>query len=73
MTRRTPAPCVCGAVYTALRTGMTFGEVRAMMWRADPPWRHRRRHSVLGYWRELKLSMWWSVHDGCAAEYRTSG
>jgi len=32
----------------------------------DPKdWRQKRRRSVLGYWRELKLSMWYGEHGGC--------
>lgn len=47
--------------YRAFRTGLTFRDVRAMMWTPedDPSsWRSKRRRSVLGFWRELKLQMW---------------
>ena len=28
-------------------------------------WRQKRRHCVLGYWRELKIHLWHSVHGYC--------
>lgn len=61
----TPAPCRCGALYESHRTGLTFGEVRALLWRPDPPFRNRRRAGVLGFWHELKLSDWYLRHGGC--------
>jgi hypothetical protein len=61
--RKTPRPCSCGGVYDRLRTGMTFTEVRRSM---DPArWKYRRRRSVLGYWRQIKLQLWDSIHEGC--------
>lgn len=47
--------------YHELRTGMTYRDVYAMLWSgSDNPedWRYKRRHTVLGFWHELKLSMW---------------
>ena len=58
---RDPERCRCGLTYHDFRTGLTFAEVRAQMWRAAPPWRYRRRHGVLGYWRQLKLAAW-AIH-----------
>lgn len=46
-----------------MRTGMTYKEVRRGM---DPDrWKGRRRAAVLGYWREIKLSMWDDLHASC--------
>lgn len=65
----TPQPCLrCGVTYDQFRSGFTFAQVRAMMvtGSADPKdWRQKRRRSVLGFWRELKISMWYSTHGGC--------
>lgn len=47
--------------YEAFRTGLTFGQVRQMLWvqSSDPKdWRHKRRNTVLGLWRQIKLEMW---------------
>lgn len=52
----------CGLTYAELRTGYTFAEVRVMMKSASPDpkdWRQKRRNSVLGFWRELKLQLWY--------------
>lgn len=68
--RRTPPTCTCGCDYEAFRTGLTFGDVRRMMWRGDSDpstWRQKRRRSVLGFWRELKLMLWDAAHGGCDA------
>ena len=68
--RRTPARCACGACYGDFRTGLRFHDVRRMMWSADDDpktWRSKRRPAVLGFWRELKISMFYSDHGGCEA------
>lgn len=73
---RRPCRCVCGAAYDDMRTGMTFTEVKRMMFvhNDDPStWRYRRRHSVLGYWHMLKLSFWYSAHDACEAALSKAG
>lgn len=47
--------------YRAFRTGLTFAEVRRMLWSpsTDPrDWRYKRRGSVLGLWRQIKQEMW---------------
>jgi hypothetical protein len=63
--RPDPDPCACGALYDAMRTGMTYREVRRGM---DPArWIGRRRSSVLGYWRQIKLEMWDQLHSECLA------
>jgi hypothetical protein len=71
--RRTPPPCSCGATYAEFRLGMSFAEVRRMMFDQEDPnrpgwWRQKRRRSVLGYARELKMHAWDSVHGYCAME-----
>lgn len=58
----------CGLEYNDFRTGMTFADVRALLWvsNSDPStWRHKRRHTVLGLWREIKLNLWEQHLDMC--------
>ena len=53
--------CVCGLGYHNFRTGLSFREVRRLMWSDSSDsttWRHKGRRQVLGYWRQLKLDMW---------------
>jgi hypothetical protein len=60
--------CECGASYDEYRTGMSFAQVKELMWNAseDPrDWRWRGRRAVLGLWRELKLGFWAMEHEGC--------
>src|ERR1700751_6027544 len=59
-TRITPPSCVCGCTYEEHRLGMTFAEVRSMLWNQEAPnrpgwFRQKRLSSVLGYMRELKI------------------
>lgn len=61
----------CGLKYEDMRTGLTFADVRRMMWinsddSAD--WVYKRRHGVLGFWHQIKLSMWRDHLAICAAE-----
>lgn len=61
----------CGEAYDDFRTGLTFTEVRQQFWRndADPKtWVNKRRGTVLGRWREIKLGMW-EQHRGECYEY----
>lgn len=47
--------------YDEFRTGLTFGEVRKMLWvqSTDPKdWRYKRRGTVLGMWRQIKQEMY---------------
>lgn len=57
-----PTTCPdCGLEYDDMRTGLTFADVRQMMFVANPDpstWRFKRRHGVLGAWHQAKLSMW---------------
>jgi hypothetical protein len=51
----------CGLTYADLRTGLTYKEVRDMYWTSSTDskdWKYKRRNTVLGKWRELKLSIW---------------
>lgn len=60
----------CGGKSAEFRTGFTFRHVRQAMMvpNGDPDtWRQKRRHSVLGYWRELKLQLFEDYHHGCTA------
>lgn len=52
---------ICGVTYEAFKTGMSFGDVRMMLWVGDPDydkWKYKRRHTVLGLWHSIKKSMW---------------
>ena len=52
---------ICGITYESFKTGMSFGDVRMMLWVGDPDysrWKYKRRHTVLGLWHSIKLSMW---------------
>jgi predicted dehydrogenase len=56
--------------YEAFRLGMTFAEVRRMMWNHVDPnrpgwWRQKRRHCVLGFMRELKIHSFYATHRYC--------
>jgi hypothetical protein len=68
--RRTPARCACGCTYDEFRLGMTFADARRMLWDQPDPnrpgwYRQKRRRSVLGLMRELKLHYWSCVHGQC--------
>lgn len=59
---------VCGATYREMRTGLTFAAVRRDMHcgSEDPKdWRQKRRRSVLGYWHQIKRSLWLSHLAWC--------
>ena len=75
--RRTPATCTCGCTYEDHRLGMTFAEVRRMMWdqedRNRPGWyRQKRRHCVLGFMRELKIHSFYAIHRYCEESMRAA-
>lgn len=60
-------PC-CGVEYDDFRTGLTYRDVFAMLWSAsnDPAtWRYKRRRTVLGKWRQIKLEAWALHCEGC--------
>lgn len=64
--RRGPARAAAGdddaaAEYRRFRTGLTFRDVRAMLWTSSPDprdWRYKRRGTVLGLWHQIKQEMW---------------
>lgn len=71
--RKTPRPCTCGCTYEEFRLGMTFAEARHMLWDQPDPnrpgwFRQKRRSSVLGTLRELKLHAWSVAHGYCEQE-----
>lgn len=50
--------------YDQFRTGLTFSDVRSMLWSNDfdsSTWKYKRRRTVLGIWHSLKLDMWREV------------
>lgn len=58
----------CGLKYRDFRTGFTYAEVYQMLWVASDDardWRYKRRGTVLGKWRQLKLQMWDRHLAGC--------
>lgn len=64
----TPAPCVCGQTYDEFKTGLTFGDVRQMMYIASEnseEWRQKRRRSILGFWHEIKIQLFHTQHGHC--------
>ena len=70
--RSTPPRCACGCTYAEHRTGLTFRDVRQMMFDQPDPnregwWRQKRRRSVLGFWREIKIHSWHVLHGYCDA------
>lgn len=64
--RRKSAPRTARAsqerlTYDQFRTGLTFREVRNMLWvHSDDPsdWKYKRRRTVLGFWHQLKQQLW---------------
>lgn len=61
MARRKRTPTVFDGRYATFRTGLTFGDVRRMLWVHSPDpadWRYKRRRTVLGFWHQLKLQLW---------------
>ena len=53
--------------YREFRTGLTFRDVRQMLWSySDNPkdWPNVTRHTVLGKWWEIKLEMWHTYKGG---------
>jgi hypothetical protein len=61
----------CGLKYKDFRTGLSFSEVRNLYWVSDPDseaWKYKRRNTVLGKWREIKLEMWAAHLYGCVPE-----
>lgn len=58
----------CGARYSKFRTGLTFAQVREMLFvYSDDPvdWGYKRRHIVLGKWCQIKQEMWQEHLECC--------
>ena len=71
--RRTPSRCSCGCTYEEHRLGMTFADARRMLWNQEDPnrpgwYRQKRRRSVLGFMRELKIHSFDMIHRYCEQE-----
>ena len=61
----------CGFEYRNLRTGYTYGDIYVLFWTNDSnqkEWNHKRRHTILGRWMELKWSQWQQHLEQCEAE-----
>lgn len=61
---------VCGISYDQFRTGLTYRDVYELFCTgSDDPvdWRYKRRHTVLGKWREIKQQMWREHVENCGA------
>ena len=61
----------CGLPYDDFRTGMTFKEVRSLFWVEDEDpaaWKYKRRHTVLGKWRQIKLELFSEHINYCERE-----
>jgi len=58
----------CSMDYDDFRTGFCYADIYSMFWSYDDDpktWRNKRRGSVLGKWRELKLKMWAEHLETC--------
>ena len=58
----------CGETYEEFRTGLRYRDVYQLLWSYSDDrstWRHKRRHSVLGHWREQKIRQFQEYHQGC--------
>jgi hypothetical protein len=58
----------CGIAYNDFRTGFTFADIVAMLWRPehDPSqWVHKRRNTILGKWHQIKLELWEHHLNNC--------
>jgi hypothetical protein len=54
--------------YGDFRTGETFQSIKDMLWVSSDDssgWKYKRRHTVLGKWRMLKLELWKQHVDNC--------
>lgn len=62
----------CELEYDDFRTGETYQSIYMQFWRgSDDPslWVNKRRHTVLGRWRQVKLSMWDEHLAMCQRQY----
>jgi hypothetical protein len=52
--------------YQRFRTGLSYRDVYAMLWVHDPDpkrWKYKRRHTILGFWHQLKKQLWEQMLD----------
>jgi len=59
----------CGATYDGFKTGLTFKDIYGFRWREDTDpstWMYKRRHTILGFWHELKKELWVGHLAACA-------
>ena len=66
----------CGLAYEKFKTGLTGRQVSEMLWNPneDPEtWKYRRRHTILGLWRQIKQEMWDEHKFWCYAESHDGG
>lgn len=59
--------------YSDFRTGLDFRTVRQMLWVGDHDprtWRYKRRHTVLGLWRQLKQQLYCEYLDRWDSEQK---
>lgn len=62
----------CGLKYTAVKTGLNFTSVRAMMYVDSldvKDWKPKGRKSVLGFWHQLKRGLWAEHLAACQAAH----
>jgi len=58
----------CGIDYRDFTTGLSFADVRQLLWTGDDRpenWRYKRRNTVLGKWRQIKAEFWNQHLDTC--------
>lgn len=61
----------CDLTYDVLRTGYTYSDIYQMFWSgSDDPsdWVNKRRNTILGRWRQIKMSMWVEHLETCERE-----
>lgn len=51
----------CNLSYSDFRTSFTYKDIYHLIYNR----KHKRRHGVLGYWRQVKLAMWAEHKKGC--------
>jgi hypothetical protein len=75
MPRRKRKPKAFDGTYETFRTGLTFREVRRVLWVNNDDrstWRYKRRRTVLGFWHQLKLQLWAQYLDAQDGERRSA-
>jgi len=58
----------CELTYGKFRTGLTYDEVRKMLWDNSPDrddWSYKRRGTILGSWHAMKKQLWERHVEGC--------